>query len=192
MQQAFLQNGKRTASANNPNYDFEGHNPLSSLANGNLLMSENGSAVHAGRVHGAAYTQGIVSREQPQRFPQPSQFDESLNAREGPSNSFLPKLQKVVSHQDSSEGVLAGQQMPFNNHRERMIGSSGNISHDGYNFGPGQSSMDPSRQLVQGLGGGSGTKQMTTHQQSSLPMSKAGKRSNKYLHGTPAQPTHNY
>ena len=45
MQQAFLQNGKRTASANNPNYDFEGHNPLASLVNGNnLLMSENGSA----------------------------------------------------------------------------------------------------------------------------------------------------
>lgn len=72
-----------------------------------------------------------------------------------------------------------------------MIGSSGNASHGGYNFGPGQSSMDPSRQLVQGLAGGSGTKQMMAHQ-SSLPMTKAAKRSNKYLHGTPAQPTHNY
>lgn len=110
MQQAFLQNGKRTASANNPNYDFEGHNPLAGLVNGNnLLMSENGAAAQGSRVHGAALTQGLASREQPQRLPQQSQFEESLNVMEGLSNSFLPKLQKVVSHQDSGDGVLAGQ-----------------------------------------------------------------------------------
>ena len=80
----------------------------------------------------------------------------------------------------------------YGNHRERMIGSSGNTGHGGsYNFGSGPSGLDPSKQLVQGLAGGSGVKQIVG-QQSSLPMTKATKRSNKYLHGTPGQPSHNY
>jgi hypothetical protein len=94
LQQALQQNGKRTASANNPNYEFEGHHPLSSLMNGNnknLLMSENGSTPH-GRAHDAAHTQGMASREQPVRHGQQSQYDESTNAQDCPSSSFLPKL----------------------------------------------------------------------------------------------------
>ena len=54
MQQAFLQN-KRTASANNPNFEFESHN-LGSFINGNNLLSENGA--QGGSVHGAAFTRG--------------------------------------------------------------------------------------------------------------------------------------
>lgn len=59
--------------------------------NKNLLMSENGSTPH-GRVHGAAYTQGMASREQPVRHGQNSHHDESTNAQDCPSSSFLPKL----------------------------------------------------------------------------------------------------
>lgn len=107
MHQAFLQSGKRTASANNPNYEFENNNPLSSNINGNnLLLSDNGSMAHPGKMQGVTYKQGLMSRDQQMRFPQQSQFDESSNAIEGMSNSFLPQLQN-----NSGDNGMGGQQM---------------------------------------------------------------------------------
>ena len=45
--------------------------------------------------------------------------------------------------------------------------------------------MDPSKQFAHAFLGSSGAKHVIEHQ-SSHPISKAAKRSNKYLHGTPA------
>ena len=52
-------------------------------------------------------------------------------------------------------------------------------------FGSGHPSMDPSKQFAHAFLGSSGAKHVIEHQ-SSHPISKAAKRSNKYLHGTPA------
>ena len=50
----------------NPNYEFESQIPMNG---NNLLLSENGSIAHVGRLKGTSYKQGVISRDQPMRFP---------------------------------------------------------------------------------------------------------------------------
>jgi|TARA_B110000285_G_scaffold214050_1_gene258999 hypothetical protein len=100
------------------------------------------------------------------------QFDELSFPQDLNGSSFLPKLQKVVSYNESQNQQYSSQTYQ----RERVVGSSGGPSMGYMGLGPGN--LDPNLLVGQ-------------VPQASMPISGGNRRSNKYLHGTPGQP-HNY